>query len=92
MNWEVRQTRRFVRVYKKLHKSLCADVNQAISDISANPDIGVQKKGDLSDLWVHRFRSSGQVYLLAYTREDCLRLIYLEALGPHENFYRDMKR
>jgi hypothetical protein len=29
--------------------------------------------------------------LLGYTREDAVRLIYLEALGPHENFYRDLK-
>jgi mRNA interferase RelE/StbE len=33
-----------------------------------------------------------QLYLLAYTCEDAVRLIYLEALGPHENFYRDLKR
>lgn len=31
-------------------------------------------------------------HLLGYTREDEVRLIYLEALGPHENFYRDLKR
>jgi mRNA interferase RelE/StbE len=27
-----------------------------------------------------------------YTREDTVRLVYLEAMGPHENFYRDLKR
>nr|WP_143117044.1 type II toxin-antitoxin system RelE/ParE family toxin [Allochromatium warmingii] len=27
-----------------------------------------------------------------YTREDAVQLIYLEAVGPHENFYRDLKR
>jgi hypothetical protein len=30
--------------------------------------------------------------LLGYTREDKIRLIYLEALGSHENFHRDLKR
>ena len=30
--------------------------------------------------------------MLGYTREDEVRLIYLEAVGPHENFYRDLKR
>ena len=48
--------------------------------------------GDLLELWVHKFRCLGQIYLLGYTREDGVRLIYLEALGPHENFYRDLKR
>ena len=39
-----------------------------------------------------KFRSQGQLYLLGYTVEDAVRLVYLEAVGPHENFYRDMKR
>jgi len=92
MSWEVRQTRRFARVYKKLHTNICVDVDQAVAQIVVDPDIGVKKKVDLSELWVHKFRSSGQLYLLGYTREDHLRLIYLEAVGPHENFYRDLKR
>ncbi len=51
-----------------------------------------RKKGDLADLWVYKFRSRGQLWLLGYTRDDGIRLIWLEALGPHENFYRDLKR
>jgi len=30
--------------------------------------------------------------LMGYTRDDGIRLVYLEAVGPHENFYRDLKR
>jgi hypothetical protein len=41
---------------------------------------------------VHRFRSRGQLYLLGYTVDEQVRLICLEAVGPHENFYRDIKR
>ncbi|MBK6614097.1 type II toxin-antitoxin system RelE/ParE family toxin [Ottowia sp.] len=92
MSWEVRQTRRFARTYKKLHASLLADVDAAVVDIAHDPDAGEQKKGDLAHLWVHKFRSNGQLYLLGYSREDTVRLIYLEAVGPHENFYRDLKR
>ncbi|TVQ69571.1 MAG: type II toxin-antitoxin system RelE/ParE family toxin [Oceanospirillales bacterium] len=89
--WEVRQTRRFSRTYKKLHKSLLKDVNLAVKLIAENPNIGQQKKGDLIHLWVYKFRLNNQIYLLGYTREETLRLVYLEALGPHENFYRDLK-
>jgi len=32
------------------------------------------------------------LYLLGYSLDDSVRLIYLEAVGPHENFYRDLKR
>ena len=90
--YQVVQSRRFARQYKKLHDNVVADVDQAISDIAANPDAGERKKGDLAVLRVVKFRSQGQLYLLGYSLEDQLRLIYLEAVGPHENFYRDLKR
>lgn len=93
MSWQVQQTRRFARVYKKLtNATLIADTDAAVSTVADNPDSGERKKGDLAQLWVHKFRSQGQLYLLGYTREEEVRLIYLEALGPHENFYRDLKR
>ena len=92
MSWQVQQTRRFTRVYKKLtNATLIADTDAAVATIADDPDIGQRKKGDLGQLWVHKFRSQGQLYLLGYTREDEVRLVYLEALGPHENFYRDLK-
>jgi mRNA interferase RelE/StbE len=91
MSWEVRQTRRFVRAYKKLHDNLLADVDRAVEVIAADPGQGDPKKGDLSELYVYKFRSQNQLYLLGYTRDEELRLIYLEAVGSHENFYRDLK-
>ena len=93
MSWQVQQTRRFARVYKKLTQiSLIADTDAAVEAVAENPDLGERKKGDLGQLWVYKFCSQGQLYLLGYTREEAVRLIYLEALGPHENFYRDLKR
>jgi len=93
MTWEVRQTRRFARTYKKLNNAtLLADTDAAVTAVADNPDVGERKKGDLALLWVYKFRSQGQLYLLGYTREDAVRLVYLEAMGPHENFYRDLKR
>lgn len=92
MSWEVRQTRRFARVYKKLLNNVVADVDTAVTAVAQNPDIGEKKKGDLAELWVYKFRSRDQLYLLGYTRDNDVRLVYLEAVGPHENFYRDLKR
>jgi len=92
MMWEVRQTRRFTRSYKRLHDNAAAEVDTAVESIATNPDIGEQKKGDLSQLWVYKFRCLNQLYLLGYSRDDSVRLVYLEAVGPHENFYRDLKR
>ena len=89
----MQQTRRFARVYKKLtNLTLIADTDAAVSTVADNPDVGERKKGDLAALSVHKFRSQGQLYLLGYTRDDEVRVVYLEALGPHENFYRDLKQ
>lgn len=92
MTWSVQQTRRFARQYKKLHDNTAADVDAAVDELAQNPEIGERKKGDLAALRVVKFRSAGQLYLLGYTLDEGVRLVYLEAVGPHENFYRDLKR
>ncbi len=92
MTYQVRQTRRFARQYKKLHGNVAADVDTAVETIAESPGAGERKKGDLARLFVFKFRSQGQLYLLGYTIDDGLRLIYLETIGPHENFYRDLRR
>lgn len=92
MSYRLEQTRRFARAYKKLHDKVAADVDAAAADVAKNPSVGERKKGDLANLHVYKFRSQSQLYLLGYTVDDDIRLIYLEALGPHENFYRDLKR
>lgn len=91
-DYGVVQTRRFARQYKKLHDNVATDVDQAVAGIATEPDRGEPKKGDLAALMVVKFRSQGQLYLLGYTVDDTVRLVYLEAVGPHENFYRDLKR
>ena len=92
MNRTVRQTRRFSRQYKKLHDNTATDVDEAVTEVANNPELGEQKKGDLARLRVYKFRSGEQLYLLGYTLDETVRLIYLEAVGPHQNFYRDLKR
>jgi len=92
MSYGVQQTRRFARQYKKLHDNVAAEVDSAVATVAAKPSLGERKKGDLAKLLVYTFRSHGQLYLLGYTLDEQVRLVYLEAVGPHENFYRDLKR
>ena len=92
MSYRLEQTRRFARVYKKLNDNVAADVDAATAEVAKDPSIGERKKGDLADLYVYKFRSQNQLYLLGYTLDEVVRLLYLEAVGPHENFYRDLKR
>ena len=92
MAHSVIQTRRFARQYKKLNDNTAKDVDKAVRIISNKPSIGERKKGDLAALLVYKFKSKYQLYLLGYSIDDGLCLIYLEAIGSHENFYRDIKR
>ena len=36
--------------------------------------------------------SQGQLYRLGDTWDEGVRRVYPEAIGPHENLYRDIKR
>jgi mRNA-degrading endonuclease RelE of RelBE toxin-antitoxin system len=92
MSWAAQQTRRFARQYKKLQDNTAADVDAAVDEITRNPELGERKKGDLAALQVRKFHSGGLLYLLGYTLDESVYLIFLEAVGPHENFYRDLKR
>ena len=91
MAYDVSQTRRFLRQYKKLNDKTARDVDDAVIQVTKKPSIGKKKKGDLSELWVFKFRSGNQLYLLGYSMNDGLMLVYLESIGSHENFYRDIK-
>ncbi len=92
MSYAVVQTRRFARVYKKLHDKVAGAVDTAVAILAADPGLGEAKKGDLAALRVYKFHALGLFYLLGYSVDDGVRLIYLEAIGPHENVYRDLKR
>jgi mRNA-degrading endonuclease RelE of RelBE toxin-antitoxin system len=92
MAYGVLQKNRFSRQYKKLHNNVSRDVDAAVAEVAEQPSIGERKKGDLASLFVYKFYSQNQLYLLGYTVDDGICLIYLEAVSSHENFYRDLKR
>lgn len=91
MTWGVYQTKRFSQAYKRLHPNQYPEVDSAISRVGRDPSLGAKKKGDLASLYVFQFSCLGQELLLGYTIDEGVKLIYLEALGVHENFYRELK-
>ena len=92
MTWQIFQTNRFARAYKRLHENQLPEVDKAIKGLTLNPEAGDKKKGDLSELYVLKFSCVGQQLLLGYTLDEGVNLIYLEALGVHQNFYREIKK
>ena len=87
---EVTQASAFARTYKKLHLLQKKDVDTAVEVIVSNPLVGDTKRGDLSGVYVYKFKSQTQLLLLAYEFDPQTRHLLL--LGTHENFYRDLKR
>jgi mRNA-degrading endonuclease RelE of RelBE toxin-antitoxin system len=86
----VKQMPAFKKAYKKLHANKKAVVDDAIRTIIKNPKVGEEKKGDLTDVFVYKFKVHHQEILLAYEWNIKERLLL--ALGVHENFYRDLKK
>jgi mRNA-degrading endonuclease RelE of RelBE toxin-antitoxin system len=84
------QSRSFEQRLKKFHQNQKIVLDEQIRRIIDNPAIGIGKKGDLSGIYVHKFKISTIQYLLAYRfNEERLELIMI---GPHQNYYRDLKK
>lgn len=89
MSVRLEQRPAFKRAYKKMHENQQEAVHSAIRALIANPTLGEEKKGDLASVFVYKFDCVDQQYLLAYQWDDTRRVLL--AVGPHENFYRDLK-
>lgn len=85
----VKQMPAFKKAYKKFHPHQKLLINKAIKAIVDHPEIGDLKRGDLTGVYVYKFKMDHQEILLAYEWDPTLRLLL--ALGVHENFYRDLK-
>ena len=81
----------FERAVKKLHRPQKTALDEAVRTIASQPVAGDMKVGDLVGVQVCKFRMGNLLCLLAYRvlDESTLKLLMV---GPHENFYRDLKR
>jgi len=86
---KILQSRLFERKVKKFSKQEKKRLDDQILKIIADPSIGSEKRGDLRGVYVHKFKLQTVRYLLAYRFVgENLELIMI---GPHENYYRDLK-
>jgi len=65
-------------------------LDREIRRIAEDPNIGEEKKGDLREVFVHKFKLKTTQYLLAYRKVG--ENLELVMIGPHENYYRDLKQ
>ena len=86
---KILQSRSFRNKVKKLNKKEKEILDTEVTKIVKDPNIGVEKKGDLHGVFVHKFKIHTVLYLLSYRiMNENLGLIML---GPHENYYRALK-
>ncbi len=87
---KIYQSRSFEKKVRKFNEKEKYELDNEIKQIIQNPLIGTEKKGDLRGVFVHKFSLQNQQYLVSYRfiKEESLELIMI---GPHENYYRDLK-
>ncbi|MEZ9207072.1 type II toxin-antitoxin system RelE/ParE family toxin [Vibrio metschnikovii] len=90
-NIDIYESRRFEKALAKLPDTLLTIVEDEIEKIVEHPEIGEQKKGDLSHMRVHKFQLNNQLALLGYSWVENKLEIYLLHLDSHENFYQKLK-
>lgn len=86
---KVYQSSSFAKKVKKFKKKEKEALDKEIRSIIRNPSIGSEKKGDLRGIFVHKFKIKQSLYLLSYRIFD--ENLELIMIGPHENYYRDLK-
>ena len=86
------QANSFKRAVRKMPPNHKQTLNKAVRALTRHPEAGSLKKGDLANLRVYKYKDSGRQYLLGYSYDAKDQVIALVAIGPHENFYRDIKR
>ena len=91
MDYSQLQGRRFARAYKKMRGAELTALHEAMDLVIGDPKLGNQKIGDLKGIYVYKFRSGQSQFLLAYSVNQRRKVLTWEALGPHENFYREFK-
>ncbi len=75
-----------------MHPNQKRALDEAVRIVLVDPEVGALKKGDLKGLRVYKYKALGQQYLLGYHYDPAEPCIALVAIGPHENFYRNLKR
>ena len=87
---KIYQSRSFEHKVKKMPKQEKTVLDQQIRRIAEDPAVGEEKKGDLKGVFVRKFKLKKTQYLLAYRKVG--KDLELIMIGPHENYYRDLKQ
>ena len=80
----------FRKFVKKQTRPFQLVIEDEVEKIIINPEMGESKKDDLKGFQVHKFSHMRQKHLIAYRLQEAEIVFFM--IGPHENFYRQLKR
>ena len=80
----------FRKFIKKQTRPFQLIIEDEVEKIIINPEMGESKKGDLRGFRVHKFSHMRLKFLIAYRFQEAEIVFFM--IGPHENFYRELKR
>ena len=80
----------FRKFVKKQVRPFQLAIEDEVEKIATEPTLGDMKKGDLAGFRVHKFSYKRQTFLIAYLIQE--RELVFFKIGPHENFYRELKK
>ena len=83
------QSRSFEREVKRFSKKEKQRLDEEVKKIFKDQTLGVEKRGDLRGVFVHKYKVQKFQYLLSYRIVS--GNIELIMIGSHQNFYRDLK-
>jgi mRNA interferase RelE/StbE len=87
---KIYQSRSFEKRVKKMSKVEKDILDKEIHKIAEDPAVGEEKNGDLRGVFICKFKIKATQYLLANRKTE--RDLELIMIGPHENYYRDLKQ
>jgi len=90
--WQGQAVPRYNKRRRKLSPEVRRSLNEMQAKILQDPRVGDKKRGPLRHVWVEKFRTQNDQYLVAYEIEEKAQIVTFLDIGQHENFYRDLER
>lgn len=92
MSYYPKTSSKFNRVKKRLPAKLRHEIDKHVKRICDDPSLSDLETDDLAGIRVCKFGFMGQLYVLAHEANHDAKIVYIHAVGGHENFYRDLKK
>jgi mRNA-degrading endonuclease RelE of RelBE toxin-antitoxin system len=90
--WAVCLTRSADKAQRKLDKPLRIIIRDALLRLCSDPEhLGERLSQPLSSVYSHHVKYQGKELRIAYQLNPDTETIFVLLIGPHENFYRNLK-